>query len=126
MDFNPRKRHQQTVLLFLAGGPGGSQLVTERRALDELEDYFVVVNWEQPGAGKSFDAVDRSKLSPERYVTDGIALTKYLRERFDEEKIYILGESWGSTLGIWMVQRDPELFHAFIGTGQMVAFQKLI
>jgi len=110
------------VLLFLAGGPGGSQLVTERRALGGLEDHFVVVNWEQPGAGKSFDAVYRSTLTPERYVTDGVALVKYLRERFDEEKVYVLGESWGSALGIWMVQRNPELFHAFIGTGQMVAF----
>ena len=110
------------ILLFLAGGPGGSQLVTERRALGELEDHFVVVNWEQPGAGKSFDAVDRSTLSPERYVRDGIALINHLRERFDEEKIYILGESWGSALGVWMVQQNPELFHAFIGTGQMVAF----
>ena len=110
------------VLLFLAGGPGGSQLVTERRALGKLENHFVVVNWEQPGAGKSFDAVDRSTLSPERYVTDGIALVQYLRERFGEEKIYLLGESWGSALGVWMVQRNPEYFHAFIGTGQMVAF----
>jgi pimeloyl-ACP methyl ester carboxylesterase len=110
------------VLLFLAGGPGGSQLVTERRALGALEDHFVVVNWEQPGAGKSFDAVHRSQLGPERYITDGIALVNYLRQRFDEEKVYVLGESWGSALGIWMVQREPELFHAFIGTGQMVAF----
>ena len=110
------------VLLFLAGGPGGSQLITERRALGALEDHFVVVNWEQPGAGKSFEAVNRSTLTPERYVTDGIALVQYLREQFDEEKVYVLGESWGSALGIWMVQRNPELFHAFIGTGQMVAF----
>ena len=110
------------VLLFLAGGPGGSQLVTERRALAGLEDHFVVVNWEQPGAGKSFDAVDRSTLTPERYVADGIALVNYLRERFGEEKVYLLGESWGSALGIWMIQRQPESFHAFIGTGQMVAF----
>jgi pimeloyl-ACP methyl ester carboxylesterase len=110
------------ILLFLAGGPGGSQLVTERRALGALEDHFVVVNWEQPGAGKSFHAVDISTLTPERYVTDGITLVNYLRERFDEEKVYLVGESWGSALGVWMVQRDPELFHAFIGTGQMVAF----
>jgi pimeloyl-ACP methyl ester carboxylesterase len=110
------------VLLFLAGGPGGSQLVTARRALGGLEEHFVVVNWEQPGAGKSFDAVNRQELSPERYVADGIALVNHLRERFDEEKVYLLGESWGSTLGIWMIQRNPELFHAFIGTGQMVAF----
>ena len=110
------------VLLFLAGGPGGSQLVTAQRALGTLEDHFVVVNWEQPGAGKSFDAVNRSELTPERYVTDGIALVEHLRERFGEEKVYVLGESWGSALGIWIVQREPEYFHAFIGTGQMVAF----
>jgi pimeloyl-ACP methyl ester carboxylesterase len=110
------------VLLFLAGGPGGSQLVTGRRVLAGLEDHFAVVNWEQPGAGKSFDAVDRSTLTPERYISDGLALVSYLRERFDQEKIYVLGESWGSALGIWMVQREPGSFHAFIGTGQMVAF----
>lgn len=110
------------VLLFLAGGPGGSQLVTERRALGGLEDHFVVVNWEQPGAGKSFASVDHASLTPERYVTDGIELVNVLRERFGEEKVYVLGDSWGSVLGIWLIQRNPELFHAFIGTGQMVAF----
>ena len=116
------KAVNKPVLLFLAGGPGGSQLVTERRALAGLEDYFLVVNWEQPGAGKSFDAVDRSTLTPERYISDGLALVSYLRERFNQEKIYLLGESWGSVLGVWMVQRQPESFHALIGTGQMVAF----
>lgn len=96
--------------------------MTARRALSGLEDHFVVVNWEQPGSGKSFNAVERSTLTPERYIRDGLALTAYLRERFDEEKIYLLGESWGSALGIWMVQREPESFQAFIGTGQMVSF----
>ncbi len=110
------------VLLFLAGGPGGSQLATARYALGGLEEHFVVVNWEQPGAGKSFDAVDRSTMTPERYIEDAHALVMLLRERFGQEKVYVLGESWGSALGIMLVQRFPELFHAFIGTGQMVAF----
>lgn len=116
------KDSRNPLLLFLAGGPGGSQLVIERRALAGLEDHFVVVNWEQPGAGKSFDAVDRSKLTPERYITDTHELVLNLRQRFGKEKVYVLGESWGSALGIMVVQRYPELFHAFIGTGQMVAF----
>jgi pimeloyl-ACP methyl ester carboxylesterase len=110
------------VLLFLSGGPGGSQLTPVRRSLGGLEDYFVVVNWEQPGAGKSFDAVPRSTLTPERYIQDGRALVTYLRERFGEDKVYVLGESWGSALGIMLVQRYPEMFHALFGTGQMVAF----
>jgi len=110
------------VLLFLAGGPGGSQLATERFALSGLEEHFVVVNWEQPGSGKSFDAVDRTTLNPERYIEDAHTLVLLLRERFGQEKVYVLGESWGSALGIMLIQRYPEDFHAFIGTGQMVAF----
>lgn len=110
------------VLLFLAGGPGGSQLAAQRYALGGLEDHFVVVHWEQPGSGKSFDAVDRSTMTPERYIEDAHALVALLKERFGQEKVYVLGESWGSALGIWLVQRYPEDFHAFIGTGQMVAF----
>lgn len=110
------------VLLFLAGGPGGSQLTTARHALSGLEEHFVVVNWEQPGAGKSFNAVDRATLTPERYIADGHALVLSLRERFGVDKVYVLGESWGSALGIMLVQRYPDLFHAHIGTAQMVAF----
>ncbi|EFO79863.1 hypothetical protein OSCT_2238 [Oscillochloris trichoides DG-6] len=116
------KDTSKPVLLFLAGGPGGSQLAAARFALGGLEDYFVVVNWEQPGSGKSFDAVDRATLTPERYIEDAHALVAILKERFRQEKVYVLGESWGSALGIWLVQRYPEDFHAFIGTGQMVAF----
>lgn len=110
------------VLLFLAGGPGGSQLTTARHALSGLEEHFVVVNWEQPGAGKSFYAVDRSALTPEDYVQYGHELVQYLRQRFGEDKVYVLGESWGSALGIMLVQRYPDLFHAFAGTAQMVDF----
>lgn len=110
------------VLLFLAGGPGGSQLATARFALEGLEEHFVVVNWEQPGSGKSFGAVDRSTLTPERYVEDAHTLVMLLRERFGEDKVYVVGESWGSALGVMLVQRYPELFQAFVGTGQMVAF----
>ncbi len=115
---------RKPVLLFLAGGPGGSDMAVTRIALGELEEYFVVVNWDQPGAGKSFDAVSHSQLTPERYIADARALTLYLRQRFGQSKIYVLGESWGSVLGIWLVQRYPELYHAFIGTGQMVAFKE--
>ncbi len=110
------------VLLFLAGGPGGSQLAATRKILGALEEHFVVVNWEQPGVGKSYAAVPRAELTPERYISDGLALTRYLRERFGQEKIYVAGESWGSALGIWMAQREPQLFHAVVGMGQMVAF----
>jgi pimeloyl-ACP methyl ester carboxylesterase len=109
------------VLLFLAGGPGGSELVMTRKYLSALEEQFIVVNWDQPGAGKSYTAVPFADLTPERYVADAHALTLYLQERFDQEKIYLFGESWGSILGVWLVQQHPELYHALVTTGQMVA-----
>ncbi len=112
------------VLLFLAGGPGGSQMVAPRYLLGGLEDHFVVVNWDQPGAGKSYNAVAMTALTPERYVSDAHELVLYLRQRFHQDKIYLWGDSWGSILGVWLVQRYPELFHAYVGSGQMVAFQE--
>jgi pimeloyl-ACP methyl ester carboxylesterase len=116
------KDSRNPLLLFLAGGPGGSQLVIEQRALAELENRFVVVNWDQPGAGKSFHAIAHAKLTPDRYISDAHELVLHLRQRFGKDKIYLSGQSWGSALGLMVVQRYPDLFYAFIGTGQVVAF----
>lgn len=113
---------RRPVLLFLAGGPGGSQMAAVRHDLAELEQYFVVVNWEQAGSGKSYGAIDISDITVDTYIEDGYALTKYLCETFKQQKIYLIGESWGSALGIFLIDKAPELYHAFIGTGQMVAF----
>ncbi|MFV0394535.1 MAG: alpha/beta fold hydrolase [Coprobacillaceae bacterium] len=110
------------ILLFLAGGPGGTQMAATRYELEELEKYFVVVNWDQPGSGKSYSSVSYEELTIQTYIDDGITLSEYLCEEFEQEKIYVLGESWGSALGIFMAYERPDLYHAFIGTGQMVAF----
>lgn len=108
------------VLLFLAGGPGGSQLAAVRHELPELESEFVVVGWDQPGSAKSFNLGNGLEVSD--YIKDGLALTEYLCERFEKEKIYIVGESWGSALGVMMASERPKSFHALVSTGQMVDF----
>lgn len=118
------ENRDKPLLLFLAGGPGGSQLAATRYELAELEKNFVVVNWEQPGAGKSYSAIAKKQLTPEIYVKDGTALVRSLLKEFQQEKLYLLGESWGSALGVFMVKERPELYHAFMGTGQMVAFEE--
>lgn len=110
------------VLLFLAGGPGGSELGAMRRHSQALEDDFVVATLDQRGAGKSYDELDPTDtLTLDNAVADVIAVTDYLRERFDEQKVYLVGQSWGSTLGVLAVQQHPELYSAFVGVGQMVS-----
>ncbi|MGB3972343.1 MAG: alpha/beta hydrolase [Limnochordia bacterium] len=110
------------VLLFLAGGPGGTQMAAVRHELAELEKHFVVVNWDQPGSGKSYHAEKTKNITAQTYIEDGHALTEYLKERFSQERIYLIGESWGSALGIFLVDKYPGSYHALIGTGQMIDF----
>ncbi|HET9139933.1 alpha/beta hydrolase [Actinophytocola sp.] len=110
------------VLLYLAGGPGQSDLGYTRAYMAGLEDDFVFAVWDQRGAGTSYAALDpASTWTLEQAVADTVALARYLAARFGTEKIYLFGNSWGSTLGVLAVQRNPELFHAYIGAGQMAS-----
>ena len=112
------------VLLFLSGGPGGTQLAATRHELSELEKHFVVVNWDQPGSGKSYNCMERDEIKIDTYIKDGTYIADYLRKEFDKEKIFLMGESWGSALGIFLISEKPENYHSFIGTGQMVDFKE--
>ena len=108
------------VLLSIPGGPGQSDLALSRPTLGTLAKDFVVVSCDQRGIGKSYASFDPKKLTTPQAVADTIALTNYLRKRFDERKIYLFGESGGSIIGVLAVRQHPELYHAWIGSGQMV------
>ena len=109
------------VLLFLAGGPGGTELGAMRRHAESLEDDFVVVTWDQRGTGKSYGSLDPvSTLTLDQAVSDTVEVTDYLRDRFGQDRIYLLGQSYGTILGVLAAQRHPELYRAYIGVGQMV------
>ncbi len=110
------------ILLFLAGGPGGSEMGAMRNHLPELEEHFTVVTWDQRGTGKSYDELDPTDTyTLDSAVNDTTAVTDLMRDRFGQDRIYLLGQSWGSTLGVLAVQQHPESYAAFIGTGQMVS-----
>jgi pimeloyl-ACP methyl ester carboxylesterase len=113
---------ENPVLLYLAGGPGGTELGAMRRHLQSLEQDFVVVTFDQRGAGKSYDQLEPvSTMTLDNAIRDVLEVTRYLRDRFDEERIYLVGQSWGSTLGVLALQQEPDLYRAFVGVGQMVS-----
>ena len=109
------------VLLHLAGGPGGTDIGAMR--LDAtLEQQFTVVTWDQRGTGKSYTALDPTgTLTLDRAVADTVEVTNHLRERFGQDRIFLTGQSYGTIPSVLAVQRHPELYHAYIGTGQMVS-----
>jgi len=105
------------ILLYMHGGPGAAQMVLAPTYSHELEKHFVVAHWDQRGAGSSCAGMDWDTLSLDRLVKDTIELAEILGQG---RKNFILGHSWGSLVGVWAVQRRPDLFYAYVGTGQLV------
>lgn len=115
----------QPVLLFLHGGPGDTVSDMAYAFQRPWEDYFTVVQWDQRGFGRS--AIDQRKLAgsvtKDQIISDGIELSEYLRNRFGQRKIFIMGHSWGSLVGLEIAHRRPDLLHALVTTGQVVAWE---
>ena len=108
------------VLLFVHGGPGMPEYWLTQRYPTGLEDYFTVVWWEQRGAGLSYSPnIPPETMTAEQFVSDTIEVTNYLRKRFSKEKIYLMAHSWGSYIGIQAAAREPDLYYAYIGIGQI-------
>lgn len=106
------------VLLYLHGGIPDYFLT--KRYPTGLEDYFTVVWWDQRGAGLSYGAsIPEASMTLEQMVSDTREVTNYLRNRFGKEKIYLMGRSGGTFIGVHVAADAPELFHAYIGIAQM-------
>jgi pimeloyl-ACP methyl ester carboxylesterase len=109
------------LLLLLHGGPGSADSPLAHKFQSELEKHFIVINYDQRGAGKSYSKkIAKESMNVEQFVSDTYNLIVFLKKRFNKEKIYLIGHSWGSMLGTLVVQRYPELFYAYIGVGQVV------
>lgn len=109
------------VLLFLHGGPGYPQISFARKYEKKLEDNFVVVNWDQRGSGMSYSSnIPKESMNREQFIEDTKELIDYLCEKYQKEKIYLVGHSWGTELGLYVVDKYPEKVAAFISIGQVV------
>jgi pimeloyl-ACP methyl ester carboxylesterase len=112
---------ENPILLCLHGGPGATWTPLTMLFLPWEKD-FTVVQWDQRGAGKTLEATGPAiadTMSVDRMAQDGIELSEYLKNHLHKEKIIILGHSWGSVLGVEMIRRRPDLFYAYVGTGQV-------
>lgn len=110
------------ILLFLHGGPGTAQISFARKWLQELERDFVVVNWDQRGAGLSYSGeIPRKSMNIAQFIDDTRAVSERLLEWFGQEKLFLVGHSWGTVLGTLTAARYPQLFHAYVGMGQVAA-----
>jgi pimeloyl-ACP methyl ester carboxylesterase len=114
--------NRRPVILFLHGGPSeaNSPFVSFYRA---FEHDYVFVQWDQPGAGKTYIKAGRHQpeLSLESMSDDGVAVAELLGRELHQRKIILIGQDFGGVLGLRMIKKRPELFSAFVGTGQIVS-----
>lgn len=116
--FIQSKDSTNPVLLYLHGGIP-DYFMTKKHPTG-LEDYFTVVWWDQRGAGLSYKAnIPKDSMSLEQMISDTKEVTNYLRKRFGKDKIYLMGRSGGTFIGIHAAAQFSELYHAYIGMAQM-------
>ena len=110
------------VLLFLHGGPGDVTSPWSFPYFAAWEHHFTVVQWDQRGAGRTLRKSGPSiapTMTLGRMSQDGIELTEYLCKHLGKQKIIVVAHSFGTVLGLRMIQEQPGLFFAYVGTGQV-------
>ena len=110
------------AILMLHGGPGAASSAFQQLFLPWERD-FTIVQWDQRGAGKSFGS-GKASADIDLMVRDAVEVSEYVRHRLQKNKLILLGHSWGSVLGIRLLKARPDLFHAWVGTGQIMNMQK--
>ncbi|MEA5051258.1 MAG: alpha/beta hydrolase [Oscillospiraceae bacterium] len=109
------------VVLFIHGGPGVCDRHWVLKYQSGLADAATMVCWDQRGAGLSYDkALRKEDMTVQRMVDDASELLDILRARFRQDKIFIVGHSWGSLLGALLAKQRPDAVRAYIGMGQFV------
>jgi pimeloyl-ACP methyl ester carboxylesterase len=115
------------VVLLVHGGPGYSN-EPDTPFLLPYEQTYTLVQWDQPGAGRTFRRAANtlpSDLTVEDIVDDGIAVAELLKARLEVDKLIVLGWAWGSIVGVEMARKRPDLFAAYVGTGLMTSVPAL-
>ena len=112
------------VLLLIHGGPGYVSIPMSWWFSRGWEEYFTVVQWDQRGAGKTHLLTDPATIAPtltrERMIADTEEMAAWVRRELGKDKIFVLGHSWGSFLGLQLAEHHPEWLYAYIGVGQLI------
>lgn len=110
------------VLIYFHGGPGFVEMPLDWWWGRGWDEYFTVVHWDQRNAGKTYTlsgANDPATLTPQRFQVDAEELVQWALKRFGKRKVFVLGHSWGSVLGLKLAAAHPDWLHAYIGIGQL-------
>ena len=112
------------AILFVHGGPATPTIPSLWQFQRPLEEYFTMVNYDQRGAGKTWredhsDAI-ADTVRIQTYVEDLVAIAEHVRARLGKRKLVLMAHSWGTIPAMHAAQARPDLFHAYVGIGQVI------
>jgi pimeloyl-ACP methyl ester carboxylesterase len=113
------------VVLIVHGGPGNPNTPFAHNLFGSWAKDFTVVQWDQRGAGKTYEAnppAEDQALTIEQLTGDGVEVARYVTQRLGKRKVILMGGSWGSALAVHIAKARPDLFHAYVGTSQLVSY----
>jgi proline iminopeptidase len=116
------RNRENPVLLIIHGGPGFAMSFLPRSYFFDWTNDFTVAMWDQRGAGQTYGQSGplTQGVTIDRMVLDGIEVAEFVRAKVGKPKVVLVGLSWGSMLGVRMAHVRPDLFSAYVGTGQSV------
>lgn len=121
--------NENPVMIYLHGGPSSPDTYTTYGFTDYLTDEYTVVAWDQRGCGRTYfhnaySDPENASASFQQAEEDLDDLVDYVLERFDKDKVIILGHSYGTILGSEYTLKHPDKVSAYIGAAQVVSLEK--
>jgi pimeloyl-ACP methyl ester carboxylesterase len=86
-----------TLESIIEVNPGNGQL-GHPSPLKILEDEYAMVYWDQRHSGMSKGSADPNDSRPEDFGEDLAVVINELKKRYDVQKLFIIGQSWGHTV----------------------------
>jgi len=101
------------VIIFLHGGPGAGLTCLNYIFSDPLTSEYTFVGWDQRGCGRTYlnnisVDPDNDTVTFDQLQKDLDELVDHAREKFGQDKVILMGHSWGTVVGSVYAQEHPE------------------